>query len=62
MGCGCAQRREAIIRAAVAVKAGDMETVAKEAAFVATSAAQDARAATEQAVGKAGAMLALRRR
>lgn len=62
MGCGCAERREAIIRAAFAVKSGDMETVAKEAAFVVTSTAQDARSASAAVMTKAGALLALRRR
>lgn len=62
MACGCAERRDAIIRAAVAVKSGDMDTVRKEAAFVATSAAADARTVTANAVSKAGALLALRLR
>jgi hypothetical protein len=42
MGCRCKERAAAIISTIRAVKTGDTETVKKELAFVATTAAQDA--------------------
>lgn len=62
MGCRCAERRDAIIKAAVAVAAGDMDTVRAQAALVARTAAEDATAAFAHTKARAAALLAARRR
>jgi hypothetical protein len=49
MGCGCAERKQAIVIAAGAAFRGDVETVKREVAFVGRSALEDARAIAQRA-------------
>ena len=51
MSCGgCQKRQQALVRTVQAAKVGDTETIAKELAFVAASAVQDAGAALRNQV------------
>lgn len=60
MGCRCNERREAITRSIEASAKGDVETVAKEAAFVVRSTVEDAANAFRQSVNAAKARLKAR--
>ena len=57
MTCRCNERREAIVRSIDATGRGDVETVAKEAAFVVRSTVEDAASAFRQSVNAAKARL-----
>lgn len=62
MGCRCNERAAAIVKAAIAVKAGDMKTVAEQAAIFGRTAVDDARDLTAYTRSRAAAMLGARRR
>ena len=62
VGCRCSERRAAIVDALSGIASGDAEAVAKAAAFVARSTAEDARAAVSAIRVKAAARLGSRRR
>jgi hypothetical protein len=61
MSCRCSERREAIIKAAVAVAHGDRKTAADAARFVRDSAVEDAAAAAAKLRRAAAARLGSRR-
>ncbi|WP_315705030.1 MULTISPECIES: hypothetical protein [unclassified Bradyrhizobium] len=61
MSCGgCQKRQQALVRTVQAAKTGDTEAIAKELAFVATSAVQDAKAVFRDQVTAARNRLAAR--
>lgn len=62
MGCRCNERREAIIKAAVAIASGDTSTAATAARFVRDSAVEDAVAAARALRQSAMTRLGSRRR
>lgn len=57
MGCRCNERRDAIVRTAQAIKAGDTKTATDQTAFVVKSAVEDAASALRQSVAAARSRL-----
>lgn len=62
MGCRCNERREAIVKAAVALAHGDASKIPEAARFVRDTAIQDAAEAARKFRAAAAARLAVRRR
>lgn len=62
MACRCNERREAIVKAAVAIAHGDVSKVAEAARFVRDTAIEDAQEAARKMRTAAAARLGIRRR
>lgn len=62
MGCRCNERREAIVKAAVALAHGDATKVPAAARFVRDTAMEDAAEAARKMRAAAAARLGIRRR